>query len=181
VTDALRQWNIHKALALVYRDAYNNQLNDRYQGKWNEYEQLAKASARKYFELGVGLVADPMPKAGTPLLASNAGNGSGGTFYASATWVNSEGQEGTPSGFAALTLSAGQVLTVTLAGVAPQNAKGWNVYVGTSPSNATLQNANPMAAGSTWTMSGGLITGVAIPSGQAPAWFIADNRKIERG
>ena len=36
VTNALRRWHSHKTLALVYGDAYNNQLNDRYQGKWNE-------------------------------------------------------------------------------------------------------------------------------------------------
>ena len=45
VTDPLRRWHAHKTLALVYRDAYNNQLNDRYKGKWKEYEQLAKVSA----------------------------------------------------------------------------------------------------------------------------------------
>src|SRR5208337_5521236 len=62
VTDALRQWHIHKTLAMVYRDAYNNQLNDRYQGKWNQYEQLAKGSSRAYFQLGVGVVVDPIPR-----------------------------------------------------------------------------------------------------------------------
>ena len=38
VTEPLRQWHVHRTLALVYRDAYNNQLNNRYQGKWAEYE-----------------------------------------------------------------------------------------------------------------------------------------------
>ena len=63
VTEPMRQWHIHKTLVLIYRDAYNNQLNDRYQGKWAEYEALAKASAQTYFQIGVGLVADPVPKA----------------------------------------------------------------------------------------------------------------------
>ena len=49
VTDPLRRWHAQKALAMVYRDAYNNQLNDRYQGKWAEYEQLAKVSSPKLF------------------------------------------------------------------------------------------------------------------------------------
>src|SRR3984957_790763 len=62
VTDPLRKWHVHRTLALVYRDAYNNQLNNRYQGKWAEYETLAKASARVYFQIGVGLVADPVPQ-----------------------------------------------------------------------------------------------------------------------
>ena len=66
VTGPIRQWHVHKTLALVYRDAYNNQLNDRYQGKWKEYEQLAKASENTYFQIGVGLVADPVPQAVSP-------------------------------------------------------------------------------------------------------------------
>src|SRR5271170_3515094 len=30
VTGPLRQWHVHKTLALAYRDVYNSQLNDRY-------------------------------------------------------------------------------------------------------------------------------------------------------
>jgi len=180
VTDALRQWHIHKALALVYRDAYHNQLNDRYQGKWNEYEQLAKGSSRTYFQLGVGVVADPIPKATTPGLSSVAGNAAGATFYVVATWVNSTGQEGAPSAFAQLSTSTGQVLAVALTG-APQNAVGWNAYVGASPGAVTRQNESPLGIGSSWTMTGGLNPGPPVTMGQKPAWFIVDHRVIERG
>src|SRR5574341_803432 len=38
VTDALGKWHVFHALALVYRDAYNSQLNDRYEGQWKEYK-----------------------------------------------------------------------------------------------------------------------------------------------
>src|ERR1700736_3095467 len=69
-TKPLRQWHAHKTLAYVYRDAFNNQLNDRYQGKWNEYEQLAKTSSKNYLRIGVGLVAGPIPKASLPLLST---------------------------------------------------------------------------------------------------------------
>jgi len=75
VTGPLRQWHVHQTLALVYRDAYNNQLNDRYQGKWNEYEALAKTSSKNYLRIGVGLVAGPIPKASPPILSTVAGNG----------------------------------------------------------------------------------------------------------
>src|ERR1700687_2669910 len=88
VTGPLRQWHIHKTLALVYRDAYNNQLNDRYQGKWTEYEQLAKASAQTYYQIGVGLVAATVPKAAAPLLSSAAGTAAAGMFYVAVTWVS---------------------------------------------------------------------------------------------
>jgi hypothetical protein len=181
VTDALRQWHIHKTLAMVYRDAYNNQLNDRYQGKWNEYEELAKGSSRTYFQLGVGVVADPIPRATTPELTSVPGNSAGATFYVVATWVNSTGQEGAPSAYAQLSTLAGEVLAVVLTGIPPQNAVGWNAYVGASPSAVTRQNDNPMGIGTSWIMSGGLISGASLTMGQKPAWFIVDHRVIERG
>ena len=80
VTEPLRQWHVHKALAMIYRDAYNNQLNDRYQGKWTEYEQLAKASCQNYFRIGVGVVANPLAKASMPMLSTMPGVGSGEHF-----------------------------------------------------------------------------------------------------
>jgi len=180
VTEALQQWHVHETLALVYRDAYYNQLNNRYQGKWNEYQQLAKASSRTYFQLGVGVVADPIPMAPIPGLSSVPGSGAAETFYVVATWVNAAGQEGAPSDNATLTTAAGQDLVATLLGP-PQNAVGWNVYVGPSPSLLTRQNETLLALGASWTMTGSLSPGAAPAMGQPPAWFIVDRRVIERG
>jgi hypothetical protein len=179
VTEPLRQWHVHKTLALIYRDAYNNQLNDRYQGKWTEYEQLAKASAQTYFQLGVGLVADPVPKACVPVLSTVAGTAAGGMFYVAVTWVNASGQEGAPSAFAEFGTSAGQELVVTVGGL-PLNVTGWNVYAGTSPATASLQSENTAAANN-WTMTSGPNPGSPIPMGQLPTWFIVDHRVMERG
>jgi hypothetical protein len=180
VTDALQQWHILATLALVYRDAYYNQLNDRYQGKWDEYQQLAKASSQMYFQLGVGVVADPIPMAPTPELSSVAGTAAEETFYAVATWVSVAGQEGAPSASATLTTAAGQVLVVTIPDP-PPIAVGWNVYIGLSPGTLTLQNGSPLALGSSWTMTGALSAGAPVPSGQVPAWFIVDHRFMNRG
>ena len=41
VTPALRLWLIFHTLEIVYRDAYHNQLNDRYRAKWHEYKDLS--------------------------------------------------------------------------------------------------------------------------------------------
>jgi hypothetical protein len=180
VTEALQQWHVLETLALVYRDAYYNQLNDRYQGKWNEYEQLAKASSRTYFQLGVGMVADPISMAPVPQLSTVPGSGVEETLYVVATWVNAAGQEGAPSDNAALNIPAGAVLVVTLAGP-PQNAVGWNAYVGLSPSTLTRQNSTPVALDSSWTMTGALSSRAAPAMGQQPAWFIVDHHVIERG
>jgi hypothetical protein len=180
VTGPIRQWHIHKTLALIYRDAYNNQLNDRYQGKWQEYERLAKTSHNTCLQIGVGLVVDPIPKAGMPVLTSATGPGSGGTYYVAVTWVNAGGQEGAPSEFTALNTSTGEQLVVTVSG-APLDVIGWNVYAGVSPSTSSLQNASPLPTNSSWTMTSGLSAGTALPEGQRPSWFVTDHRVIERG
>ncbi|MBV9769374.1 MAG: hypothetical protein JOZ32_07375 [Bryobacterales bacterium] len=180
ITDSLRKWHVHRALALVYRDAYNNQLNNRYQAKWTEYESLAKVSARIYFQIGVGLVADPIPQAVAPMLSTVEGTAAGGTFYVAVTWVNGTGQEGMPSPFAELGTSDGQQLFVTVANP-PQNAITWNVYVGNSPTTLSLQNVVPLAPSISWTMTSALNTGAQLPTGQQPTWFSVDHRVIERG
>jgi len=180
VTDPLRKWHVHRTLALVYRDAYNNQLNNRYQGKWAEYEALAKASARTYFQIGVGLVADPVPQAAAPVLTSVAGIAAGGTFYVAVTWVGNTGQEGAPSDFVQLGTSDGQQLYVTVSNP-PQSVTTWNVYVGTTPAALSLQNVDPLPTSMGWTMTSALSAGVALPTGQQPTWFAVDHRVIERG
>lgn len=178
VTGPLRQWHVYKSLAFVYRDAYNNQLNDRYQGKWQEYEELAKASERTYFQIGVGLVPDPVPKAAAPTLSTSVGAGGGGTYYVAVTWINAAGHQGTPSDLVELSTSDGQQVVVSV-GAPPENATGWNVYVGTSPGSVTLQSAQ-LATNASWTMNG-LSTGAPLGDGQRPSWFVVDNRVIERG
>jgi len=180
VTDSLRKWHVHRTLALVYRDAYNNQLNNRYQGKWAEYEALAKASARTYFQFGDGLVADPVPQPAAPMLSSVVGIAAGGTFYVAVTWVDTTGQEGAPSEFAQLGTSDGQQLQATVSNP-PQNISNWNVYVGMSPTSASLQNESPLGTSSSWIMTSGLTPGTPLPAGQQPTWFVVDHRVIERG
>lgn len=180
VTPALRQWHAHKTLALVYRDAYNNQLNDRYLGKWKEYEQLAKISSENFLQIGVGVVADPIQKPAVAVLSTVAGPGSGATYYVVATWVNRAGQEGSPSDVAQITTADGQQL---VAGVAdpPANASGWNVYVGPAPDSVSRQNDLPIGTSGRWTLTVPLRSGSPAGEGQPPTWFFVDHRVIERG
>lgn len=180
VTDQLRQWHAHKALALVYRDAYNNQLNDRYKGKWTQYEQLAKRSLQDYLQIGVGLVANPIPKAALPALNTLSGAASSGNFYVSVAWLNQQGQEGSPSDVAQTSTLDGQQLVVTSQNP-PASATAWNAYVGNGPDTLSLQNASPIVTGANWTLAGGLTRGMPPGDGQRPTWFLADQRLIERG
>ena len=180
VTEPLRQWHAYKTLALVYRDAYNNQLNDRYSGKWQTYEQLSKDSSKSYFQIGVGVVTGPIPKAAVPVLSTVVGTGIGGTYYVATTWQDPSGYQGALSDTIEVVVASGQQLVVAAVNP-PVNASAWNVYAGQKPTTLTLQNNAPIATGTTWTMTAGLMQGVAPGTGQQPTWFLVDQRVIERG
>jgi hypothetical protein len=180
VTDPLRRWHAHKTLALVYRDAYNNQLNDRYQGKWKEYEQLAKASAESFFQIGVGIISGPISKAALPVLTAVPGNGSAATYYVAVAWVNQTGQAGSPSDVAQINASTGEQLMVAAMNP-PPSAAGWNAYIGKAPDATSLQNSSLIAIGATWTLATVLRQGALPGQGQQPTWFLVDQRLIERG
>lgn len=181
ITAPLKQWHALKSLALAYRDAYNNQLNDRYLGKWNEYQQLARDAAADFFQIGVGLLADPVRRADNPVLSTSAGTAAGGTYSIAASWLNNGRQEGAISGVSSITTADGLQVYVS-APAAPSNVTSWNVYAGIVPDVLTLQNAAPMAIGSTWVLpAGGLRPGTAPTQGQPPERFLVQDRLLQRG
>ena len=183
VTPELARWERMQALAMVYRDAYFTQLVDRYQGKWEEYAKLTRDARDLFVANGIGLVADPMPKAALPVLGT-AGTSSaqaGGMFYACVTWVNAAGQEGAASGAGSITVPAENLMTAMATG-APPNAIGFNAYVGTELAMMTLQNSAPLQAGDTFTFVPGTATSAQTAgTGQKPDYIKPLPRTILRG
>ena len=181
ITQPLKHWHAVKTLALAYRDAYNSQLNDRYLGKWNEYERLAQDAAQEYLQIGVGLVADPIQRGSDPILTTVAGTGDGATYYVAMSWVNAGGQEGALGDVESMLTVDGTQLVVSSAS-APGNAAAWNVYAGTAADLVTLQNPMPIAIGSNWLLpTTGLITGRRPSDGQVAERFLFHDRLIQRG
>jgi hypothetical protein len=183
VTPPLRLWHVFHTLELVYRDAYNNQLNDRYKGKWRQYRELAQWAATKLLETGVGIAAEPVPRAAAPVLSLEAG-GIGPvdvTLCASVAWVNARGEQGATGNWALITVSAGCVLVVK-AVRPPEVAVGWNVYIGESGEEQTRQNAAPIAVGSVWRQTEPIgVDGPQPGSGQTPSYLRAAPRMLVRG
>ncbi len=62
VTPPLKLWHTFLSLELVYRDAYRNQLNDRYAGKRDEFHGMVKWAYDKVVQTGLGIVNDPVGK-----------------------------------------------------------------------------------------------------------------------
>src|SRR5580704_4818274 len=47
VTRQMKRWHAVHTLEIVYRDAFNNQLNDRYQAKFLEYQELSRSARER--------------------------------------------------------------------------------------------------------------------------------------
>ncbi|MGO4884161.1 MAG: hypothetical protein ACLP59_25570 [Bryobacteraceae bacterium] len=181
VTPPLQLWHIFETLTLFYQDAYFNQLNDRYKGKRDQYQLMAKWAMDKLIQTGVGIVADPIPQAAPPQLTSISGGQGANTYWVSASWLNVEDEEGQPSNPSMFTIAAGNAMVAQPLN-APENATEWNVYVGLSPASMALQNTSPLPLDQVWVQAGPVSTlGQAPGTGQAPDYLRALPRLIQRG
>jgi hypothetical protein len=180
-TPTLRQWHILQTLAVVYRDAFSNQLNDRYQRKWQEYERLAQRAKDIALQSGVGMILNPIPQPGAPTLAAASGTLAAASYFVQVTWVGFNGAEGEPSDVRALSLTAPGALQVTPP-AAPAGVTGWNVYVGLSLDQLSLQFGGPLALGTPWTTpSAGLVQGKPPGDGQTPDQYYYPQQLLRRG
>lgn len=182
VTDALRLWHIFHTLAIIFRDAYNRRLNDKYLPKWKEYRELAQIAAGQYLAIGIALALAPVPAPGTPMLESISGGAlPAGNYFVRTTWINAAGQESAPSLATAKALAAGQLLRVTPA-TPPSQAIGWYPYVGSESGREQRQSSTALALTDSWTMPAtGLASGAAPPEGQEPDLLRPLPRTLQRG
>jgi hypothetical protein len=181
VTPPLHLWHVFQTLMLVYQDAYFNQLNDRYKGKRDQFQQLAKWAMDKVIQTGVGIAADPIPRAAPPQLTCIPGGLPDTTYCASVSWLNAENGEGQASNPSTLTVPAGNALVAQPVNQ-PANATAWNVYTGLSPTVMALQNTSPLPLNQVWVQAGPVSTlGQGPGSGQAPDYLRALPRVIQRG
>jgi hypothetical protein len=181
VTRQMKRWHALHTLEVVYRDAFHNQLNDRYNAKFLEYKEQAAVAKQQAFQFGVGLVSRPVPVAEAPQFSFAAGTFEATTYFARVAWVGETGQEGLASEVTTYDAPAGSVPVVTAVD-APSNAAGFNVYIGLTPETLAKQNASPVAAGGSFTLgSGGLVAGAPPGDGQVPDLFLAGTRALRRG
>lgn len=182
VTRQLKRWHALHTLSIFYRDAYNNQLNDRYLAKWNEYQALERGARDTTLQYGIGLVNTPIPEAGTPVLNSAPGLLPATIYYVQITWVSATGAEGAPSKATAFEAPLASLMTVTNGANPPAVATAFNVYAGLTDCTATLQNSTPIAIGQTFTEAAtGLVTGAAVGTGQSPDTYVTGGSVLRRG
>lgn len=181
VTEGLKQWHILQTLSVIYRDAYHQQLNDRYKGKWKEYSDLANSAASVYFSIGVAIALRPVSRPGGPVLGQTVGDQQAMTWYVQTSWLNPRGDESAPSTMNSFSTQEESALTVEALN-APQGVTGWNVYLGLSSESMFRQNASPLSLGQKWVMPGSLVTnGYFAAVVQAPDTFVRKRNLLRRG
>ena len=179
MTSPLKLWHIFRTLEMVYGDAYNSQLNDRYGGKRDEYHERVKWAYNQAIQNGLGMAADPVKQAATPVVRVSAGGLTDGAYYVAIAWSNAASEEGASSVPAMIEVSGSSFAVETST---PAKVVGWNVYSGTSPATMTIQNLQTLAPGQTWVQPDTLsTTGRPAGSGQAPSYWVPVPRTIQRG
>ena len=180
VTAPLRRWHALQSIALVYRDAYHNQLNERYLAKWKYFNSAAADGRKTLLQTGLGLVNQAVPKAPAAIVGIAVGQWTPGSYLVRTAWVDSLGQIGSPGEAVTVELTAGSGPTVTVP-AAPQGIAGWNVYVAPIGSVPTLQNSGPLGFVVPWVApAAGPVVGTAVGDGQTPDRYITDSQTFFR-
>lgn len=185
LTAPLQRWLCVEALAQIYGEAYNTQLNDRFKGKWLQYQQQSAAACQLLWQYGVGVVYQPLPKPQAPLVATLTGSLANNELIVQVAWTDADGNEGALSQPTAVLIPDQSAIGVSTAeGVngAPDNAIGWNVYAAAAGSEPSRQNNAPIPLGSVWVSpDAGLIQGPPPRDGQTPNYYVFDQRRLPRG
>jgi hypothetical protein len=168
VSPALRRWHAFQALETVYRDAYFQEMNDRFKGKWQMYGELRREARDQCFAIGVGIVGSPIPKGPAPSSGFAMGDSDGNPIYVQLTWVDGSGVEGMPGDLGTYAVPTGSQLTVSVAQMAPTGC-AWNVYAGATADLLTLQNDRTLGQSDLWMQASPPRTDLAaIGSGRYP-------------
>ena len=185
VSPPLQRWLCFESLTRVFAEAYNLQLNTRFQGKWKEYQDESQFASDQTIQAGLGIVFKPLPKPQMPEVSVQQGSAPAESLLVQSSWVDSRGDESALSPVHGLVVNNLSSITVQMsegALEAPPAALGWNVYVGSGANQITLQNGNPLSIGSTWTLpASGIVDGEVGGNGQAPQCFVPVSRQIRRG
>ena len=185
LTPPLQKWICFESLARIFAEAYNVQLNTRFQGKWTEYQNEAKNAAELFFLSGAGIVYQPLPKPEMPLVSVQSGNAPAQVLYVQTSWTDSRGNESALSPVNGSVLGDNSSIVVAMSEGAvqvPKAAVGWNVYISSTENDQTRQNGSPLELGSTWELpSSGLVSGPQASGGQQVEAYIPLLKQIRRG
>jgi hypothetical protein len=169
-------------LALLFRDACNSQLNDRYKAKWREYGSEADAALRRLFETGIGVAVNPVPRAEIPLITMFAGGVLPARTYAiSIAWVGQAGRAGLQSLPVLVEVAPGMLVSVA-AVKPPAGVSGFVVNAGETEEQMTRQNVAVVRTSEEWREPvSGTRRDLPMWLSQTADYHVANRRQILRG
>ncbi len=182
VTPAMRRWHALHTLAMTFRDAFHNQVNERYQENWRYFVTAAAEARSVLLRIGLGFVTNPLPRPDKPAVSATSGTWAPSTYLVQIAWVNGQGQVSAPSEIATIELeSAGSPLVAQPVDPPPQ-AIGWHVYVGEIGGDLFQQNVFTIPLSSSWSTSNSAVLPGEFPgSGQFADIFITASHVTPRG
>ena len=185
ITEPLRRWIVFESLSRIFAEAFNLQLNTRFQGKWKEYQNEAKSAAEFCFQSGIGIVFSALREPALPLVSvSNRFSESGCLVRANHVGGRQGCRERTESSKRTDSYCWFQHFgrDGRRFSHAPAAAVGWNLYIAVDQSVPTRQTIVPSEIGSTWQLpAGGIVIGSALGQGQMPNFYIRTSKQILRG
>ena len=180
-TEPLRRWHALRTLTAFFRDVHHNQLNDRYRAKWVAYEAEAKSAARLLWEVGVGLVRNPLGRPTPPDLTTQVSDDEFPQLLFRTSWVTASGEESASSEPLLFVGGMGAQPRLTVHNP-PARVTGWHVYAGPTPSELMRQTSTAILPGDAWVMPANiLVTGPEPSFGQVPDLYVRLQRLLLRG
>ncbi|MBC7926555.1 MAG: hypothetical protein H7039_12940 [Bryobacteraceae bacterium] len=181
VTEPMLHAHVISTLALIYRDAFNSQLNDRYQGKWIQYAELARRAVKQLLDIGVGLTSTPLQKPQPPQLDAVTGYGFATTYSVKIAAVGTSGFSSVASDTNLLDSQAGTNLSVTLPRL-PSHAMGFVIYAGSTESAMARQTEQPLPENTIWSLPlEGLRSDLADLVVQSADSYVLNRQEMLRG
>ena len=181
VTRQLQRWHALHSVALVYRDAFHNQLNARYEAQYRDYRRLSQEARDQTTKFGIGVVGSPVARPQRAMVTQTSASVSGATYFIKVSWVDAAGREGAASEVTALDVPDGQKPVISTE-TPPAGVVGYNVFVGLTETSLAKQNTAPIATGDSYSTTAGDLLGGASPgTGQEPDFYVTGARLLRRG
>ena len=180
VNQQMRDLLATHVLSIVYRDAYNLHLNDRYLGRWKEFTRASERGLLRLFQNGIGITTVAVSQAAKPLVTASPDGGLAAGMYAVHTaWQHRSGTIGERSLAAIFDCSGGSISVD--AGPAPHNAEGWHVFVAELDSPSVRQNQSILMPEAIWTQSAALRRDLAGPEVSGAEYYVRNAGLLSRG
>lgn len=155
VTEALSRWHSMLTLSLFYIDLASLQNSALHRDQSRFFETKAEAAKDQLFDVGLGIVNQPLSKAPSPLLISGPGSGAQRILRGRIRFIDFDGAVGTPSPEFILDMSGGEAIELSVATL-PSPAAGWLLYLGETSEPLYLSTPDAIAAGVTFIVTSDL-------------------------